>query len=66
MSLLTTLIGKNSHNLAVIYFIFIEKRRRLNLTGFSYHIWTSVKRLGSYQLRQILMFCCKFITLIFN
>ena len=34
MSSLTTLIGKNRHNLAVIYFIFLEKRRRLNLTGF--------------------------------
>ena len=43
MSLLTALIVKNGHILAVIYFIFLKKRPRLNLKGFQLEIWTSVR-----------------------
>ena len=35
MSLITALIVKNSHIAAVIYFIFLRKRRRLNLKIFN-------------------------------
>ena len=43
MSLLTALIVKNSHILAGIYFAFLKKRPRLNLKGFQYQLWTSMK-----------------------
>ena len=53
MSLLTAPVVKNRHILARIYFIFLKSHPRLNLKGFQYKIWTSVKRLESfYQVRQ--------------
>ena len=36
MSLLTSLIVKNSHTLARIYFVFLTKRPRSNLKSFGY------------------------------
>ena len=48
MSSLTVLIAKNSHILAVIYFILLQNFPKLNLKGFQYQIWTSVKRSGKY------------------
>ena len=48
MSLLTVLIVKNSHILAGTYFIFLKKHRVLNLKGFQYQIWTSLKRSGKF------------------
>ena len=48
MSFLTAFIVKNSYILARVYFIFLKKHRLLNLKGFQYQIWTSVKRLGKY------------------
>ena len=48
MSLLTALIVKKSHILVLVYIIFLEKHRILNLKGFQYQIWTSVKKLGKY------------------
>ena len=44
MSLLTALIVKNSHVLAGLYYIFLEKRPKPNLKGFQYQFCTSVKR----------------------
>ena len=38
MSVLTALVVKNSHISAAIYFIFLEKRPRLNLNAFQYQI----------------------------
>ena len=46
MSLLTALIAKNSHILAEIYIIFLEKHPTPKLKGFQYQIRTSVKGLG--------------------
>ena len=44
MSSLTAPSVRNSHFLAVIYFIFLKKHARPNLKGFQYKIWASVKR----------------------
>ena len=60
ISLSTALIVKNSHFLAVIYFLFVEKRPRLNLKSFQYQNLVLVKRSNSqreisYQVRQILV-----------
>ena len=46
MSLLTTLIVKNSHILARTFFNFLKKRPTPKLKGFQYQIWTSVKKPG--------------------
>ena len=62
MSLLTTLIVKNSHILARTYYIFLGKRPIQNLKGFHYEIWTTVE--SSYQVRQILAPFCKLVALI--
>ena len=43
VSLLTASVVKNSHILAVIYFIFLNKRSGPNLKVFLYRIWPSVK-----------------------
>ena len=46
MPLLTALIVKSNHILAVIYFIFLKIRATPNLKGFQYQICTSAKRSG--------------------
>ena len=46
MSLLTTLIVKNSHILARTFFNFLKKCPTPKLKGFQYQIWTSVKKPG--------------------
>ena len=43
ISLLTALTIKNSHIVAGIYFIFLNKLPRPNLKDFQYQMWTSVK-----------------------
>ena len=43
MSLLTSPNVRNSHILAVMHFISLKERPRLNLEVFQYQIWTSVK-----------------------
>ena len=65
ISLLTAPIFKNSHILAVIYFIFLKICRELNLKDFQYQISTSVKNWrSSYQVGQILALFCKLVALI--
>ena len=44
MSLLITLVVKNSHILAGIYFVFQKQRPTPNLKAIQYQIWTLVKR----------------------
>ena len=44
MRLLRAPIAKNTHLLAGIYFIFLEKCPIPNMEGFQDQIWTSVKR----------------------
>ena len=46
MFLWTALIAKNIHILAGNFFIFVKSCPRLNLKGFQYQIWASVKRSG--------------------
>ena len=54
MSLLTTLIIRNSHNLAGMYFIFLKKRLRPNLNVFNAKFGSELKyRESSYQLGQV-------------
>ena len=65
MSLLTALIAKNSHILAEIYIIFLEKHPTPKLKGFQYQIRTSVKGLGRNLLsKQNLALYCKLVALI--
>ena len=67
MSFLTAFIVKNSYILAGVYFIFLKKHRLLNLKGFQYQIWTSVKSWESIsQVRQILALFCISVALILS
>ena len=64
MSFLTALIAKNSHILPGIYFVYLMKRLRPNFNSFQYQIWTSVDRVSSYQVTQILVLFCKLVALV--
>ena len=64
LSLVTTSFVKKSQFLTGIYFISLRKHRILNLKGFQYQIWSSVKRSGKYLLSQILALFWILFTLI--
>ena len=67
MSLLTALIGENSHILGGIYFIFLKNRRRPTWKAFNTKFGPQWKdRESSYQVRQILAFFCKLVALILD
>ena len=65
MSLLTTLIVKNSHILAGIYFIFLKNTLNQTWKAFNSKLEPQCKdQESSYQVKQILAIFCKLVALI--
>ena len=67
MSLLATLIVKNSYILAAIYNIFLKKCPRPKLKGFKYSLKTHWKdQKSSNKVRPVLAHFCKLVSLILD